>query len=90
MVAETARASMTSASLPPAAAFNKIRARVCLRAALLPLRSKASSISTSSSVSVTRYLMAGAGVGGIRGIEEFPVIALGAEYGDLHQSAPNN
>jgi hypothetical protein len=83
---------MISASLPPAAAFNKIRARVCLRAALLPLRSKASSISTSSSVSVTRYLMAGAGagVGGIRGIEEFPVIALGAEYGDLHQSAPNN
>ena len=59
MAAEIARASPIAASLMPLAAFNRIRARVYGRAPLFPLRTKDSSISTSSSVSVTRYLMAG-------------------------------
>ena len=54
--------SMISASLLPAAALSRIRARVCLRAALFPLRNKDSSSSFSSSVSLTRYLIAGMSV----------------------------
>src|SRR4029453_17364948 len=55
----TARAAAMALSSQPSAALRRIRARVTLRVACVPLCSRCSSCSRSSSLSVTRYFFLG-------------------------------
>ena len=56
-----ATSSAISSSLSPSSAFNKIRARVICRAAVLPERMRPNRVSRSWAVKSTRYFFAGIG-----------------------------